>query len=171
MLRQSMLLLALLPFVSEAQVPVLMPGARVRISAPGYGPSMTGTVMSQSADTIQLAESGATMRHIPTATVREIRASTGKSHRAGAIKGAKIGGVIGAVGGALSLGVLAPYSHVTGENAVRWLLLWTTVGAGYGVGGGAVVKAEHWQRVYSSRARIAVLPYQRGAAVSLSARF
>jgi len=171
MLRQSMLLLALLPFVSEAQVPVLMPGARVRISAPGYGRSMTGTVMSQSADTIQLAESGAVMRHIPTATVREIRASTGRSRRAGAIKGAKIGGVIGAVGGAFIFGVLAPIGHATWEGAVKVVLTGAMSGAMGGAEIGAVVGAEHWQRVYGSRARIAVLPSQRGGGVSLWARF
>ena len=172
MKRLAMLLATVVPVALTAQTPTLLPGSRLRVNAPGYGSKITGTLMSQTPDTIEVAEAGAVLRRIPWTSVREVRASTGKSHGAGAAKGAMIGAIAGgAVAGVSLLFISSDNGSYYDFSGSVFVAMGAAVGAEWGVVIGGIIGAEKWQRVYSAPLRISVAPLLGPAAIGISARF
>ncbi len=134
------------PMLLSAQLPQVLPGTRVRVSTATE--TYTGTFMSQAADTIDVAESGAIHRRIPVSAVRQLFVSQGKTAGAGAIRGLKIGAlVLAAVAGLLAVVIWSE----TGFQAAEGALLvggGAVEGAMFGAIIGAIVGAEGWQRIY-----------------------
>jgi len=136
--------------IANAQTePSIGEGAKVRISVPG-AKKVTGVVKSRTADstTIYVEGYGGT-RTFLNSDVTELKVSRGRTHMEGAKKGAYWGGGIGAV---LSIAVLATpegnkdyeYSSPSNAEIATRTFLGSLI---WGVGIGALVKAEHWETI------------------------
>jgi molybdopterin-binding protein len=158
--------------VAEAQLPSLTTGMRVRVNARD-GIEITGTVTTQTADSITVEGSDA----VAASSVTRVRVSQGKSFGGGALRGARKGGLIGlGVGAFLGL-VLADFdSSPDLEERARFFAGVTgLVGAeGIVLGGliGMAVRAERWSTVYRSPPKVAVgLDAHGRPAAALAMRF
>jgi hypothetical protein len=153
--------------LAAAQVPAIAAGTRVRVDAPGPTVRLTGTVRSQSADSIAIETTEAT-RTVPLASVRRVDVSAGVSSRDGAIRGMKIGGLaLGGTAAALLLAayVVSPTNNCAGDMCYFPLYLVpavVTVGGLSGVVIGSVVGAEHWDTVYPAPVRVSIRPAGNG---------
>jgi hypothetical protein len=177
-MRRALLLIFLgVPLAGGAQVPTIIPGARVRVESRQIDKNLEGTVMSQTADSVIVASVGAIRTAVASGSITRIRVSQGKSHGAGAIKGIKIGGGIG-----LGLGVLLGLAIAAGPSTSEYpnpggvaavvAALYAVSGAMWGAAIGGAVGAEKWTTVYSIPMRISVgRPQRRAPGVSLSITF
>lgn len=165
MIRASLMVLlatgatALLPLSPlEAQrltLSDLAAGARVRVAAPGLGPSVTGTLLSRSDDAINVQPSrapiaGADTMWIPIASVSRLHVLDGQRRQPGrrAAVGALIGFTVGGVLGFLTLDDSFA-NEDSGSNGFG-----TAVGAVFGGGIGALTgfaiglkPSDYWRRV------------------------
>jgi hypothetical protein len=152
MMRKTILTLSLFAVSAGAQVPTLMAGSRLRVQTAGAG-RIEGTLMSQTPDTLTIAQSGAVQRKIPSGVVGRIQASQGKSHGAGAIKGGKIGAIVGGGLGLLVGLAISADGSCTGEGCdaapITVGLVQAAAGAIWGLAIGGIVGAEKWTTVYA----------------------
>lgn len=89
-MRRALLLIFLgVPLAGGAQVPTIIPGARVRVETRQTDKRLEGTLMSQTADSLTIASVGAIRTVVPSGSITTIRVSQGKSHGAGAIRGSR----------------------------------------------------------------------------------
>jgi hypothetical protein len=118
----------------------------------------TGTLVSQTADTLVIDAPGDPRTPLATSTIRRIRVYEGRSHGRGALQGMGYGAAI--LGG--TLGGLA----LVGSDP-DWVLGWVFVGGVYGsvigLGVGAIFGAETWTTTYASFPRVTVGPTRGGA--------
>jgi hypothetical protein len=171
-MRRSAVLLvataAILASPAPAQrVPVLVPGQRVRVTAPGAGlDGAPARLVALSPDTLVVTNVGATWREgpvrgdtsrvgIPLGEVRRLDVSAGVERHARL--GMAIGGVAGGAVGAL-VGLAAPEEHgalcnllvpcmTRGENVAMGVLAYASLGALIGWAVGELVVTEAWDRV------------------------
>ena len=130
--------------------------------------------MSQTTDTIEVADSEAVHHRIPWTAVREVRVRTRKAHGAGAVKGAKIGAIAGLALTVAAYRSATPAAHndfSTGDGFLPGAVLGVAMGVEVGVIIGAIVGAEGWKRIYPAPLRISVTPLRGPPAVGTSVRF
>lgn len=162
---------------ANAQVPTLVPGARVRIETTQLRDRVEGTLMSQTSDSLVVASVGAVRTTLPASFVTKIKASEGKSHGAGAIRGIKIGAIIGgAVGLLVAAAYHEDYSTTTGTDQSNELLAFAALeaagGAIWGAAIGGIVGTEKWTTVYEAPVRFGMGRGINGApVVGLAIRF
>ena len=138
---------------ARAQHTEVQPGARVRIQAPGIvAGRYVGTVLTRSADTLELGTPGTAPIKVPLARITSLELSRGSSRSLGAMRGLAWGAPIGLV-----LGVIAaagtdsdPYCFdnctTSGSDKVAIAAAGALGGAFWGAGIGAIVGRERWER-------------------------
>lgn len=138
---------------AHAQHTEIQPGARVRIQAPGIlAGRYVGTVLTRSADTVELGTPGTAPIKVPFARITSIEVSRGSSRSLGALRGVEWGAPIGLV-----IGVIAaagtesdPYCFdncsTSGSDKAAFVAASTLGGALWGAGIGAIVGRERWER-------------------------
>ena len=183
------MMLAALVSTGDAQTPLLVPGARVRVSGPCLadlpsGPAqcavVVGRLSSWTSDTVIVQQSSGANRAVARGDARRVEVSDGiKSHK-------MLGSFIGA---AVGLGVgLAVSCHPAGDSGIQtldqtvdWMVCstfrWFAAGAGLVVGAGvgrivgALVKSETWVSLGGDVATIGVVPRASGLALMVNLRF
>lgn len=149
---------------SAAQLPTISGGTRVRIEAQPTGEKITGTLFSQTADSIAIA-SGGLIRVLPTESIARMQVSSGRSHTHGAYRGIQMGTLIGGGTGAVIFGTT--YASYPGPKQPAELLAFVAAsalsGAFYGAIIGGAVGSESWTPVYNNRVSVAVRGPSRGA--------
>jgi len=138
---------------ARAQHSEIQPGARVRIAAPGIvAGRYVGTVLTRSADTVELGAPGTAPVKVPFARVTSIEVSRGSSRALGAARGVAWGAPIGLVVGVLAAAGTDsdPYCFDTcssgGSYKAGIIAASTLGGALWGAGIGAIVGRERWER-------------------------
>lgn len=138
---------------ARAQLTEVQPGARVRIQAPGVvAGRYVGTVLTRSADTLELGTPGTAPIKVALARISSIEVSRGSSRSLGAMRGVAWGAPIG-----LLIGVIAaagtdsdPYCFdncsTSGSDKAAFVAASTLGGALWGAGIGAIVGRERWER-------------------------
>jgi hypothetical protein len=147
-MRTALLLVALLSVSAGAQSPSLRPGMRVRVQYDQIPDALTGSVLARTPDTLVVERAGLAPASIPTASIRRLSVSGGVTRGAGAGKGARIGAILGG-----SLGLVLGLALSSDYEAESLSLLTATsafasAGALWGMGIGALVRAEKWTTVY-----------------------
>jgi hypothetical protein len=138
---------------AQAQLTEIQPGARVRIAAPGIvAGRYVGTVLTRSADTVELGAPGTSPIKVPIARITSVEVSRGSSRMLGAGRGVMWGAPIGLV-----IGIVAaagtdadPYCYdycsTSGSYKAGIVAGSTVAGALWGAGIGAIVGRERWER-------------------------
>lgn len=150
-------------FAQEA--PPIVPGARIRVSAPSFSRDrLIGTVASKSADTLVVkVENGAAPLSIPLVSITRLEVSRGKVARGvNALKGAGIGLLVGAgVGVVAGLVIDDPQNNEITAGA--WALFGAGVLGGAGLLTGGIVgfarSNERWKKVPLERVRLGLAPH------------
>ena len=160
---------------SGAQTSELLPGARVRIEAPGVVAGRhTATLLSRSADTITVGGPGMVPLAIPVARISSLQLSRGKSRSMGAIRGIAWGAPIGAVFGALTLSGLHDCRNCDPQSQptdLEWVAFNAVAGALWGAGIGALIGRERWEPFdLSRRTALRLQPSAQPSRVALSVR-
>jgi len=156
--------------LADAQLAELQPGARVRVRAPEVvAGRLEATVIARSGDTVTLTTPGGGPIPVPLAAITAAEVSRGRHRRDGAIKGLAWGtgvglsvGLLGAVGsdaGSDACGAEPCKNDLTSGEIVAGAFM---TGAMLGAGIGAIIGAEHWERLtipahviaYRSRGRL-----------------
>lgn len=156
--------------VAPAMYPEALPGARVRIAAPGVlAGRYVGTVLSRSADTIVVANSAGAQVRVPVTSMSSIEVSRGKSRMAGFTRGIAWGAPIGAGFGLLSMSAVDGTDQGDGETwgQGEWVAYSALSGAIWGGLIGAIVGRERWD-AYSAQGRVSVVPRGGGVRVGLA---
>lgn len=129
-----------LPTISVAQLLVLQPGTRVRIDArPALPSRIVGTVMSQSPDSIVVAESAPTWHRLAATSVRRVELYRGRSPSAGARRGLVLGALI--FGTATFVG-----GRFATDDKFTWPLAATLTFIS--TAAGVAIGADRWTRLY-----------------------
>lgn len=144
----------------------LIPGTRVRVTAPALAPKpLVGTIKKLSDDAIDLAVKGRDdVISVPRASVIRLEVSRGRNRGKGALIGGAALATVGIVWGAVGC-------H--GSEFPPWLCatILGVPGLVVGAGVGALVgSGEHWNELPSDRFRVTLAPTP-GRGVALSMRF
>lgn len=138
---------------ARAQHSEVQPGARVRIQAPGVvAGRYVGTVLTRSADTVELGAPGTAPIKVPFALITSIEVSRGSSRALGAVRGVQWGAPIGLVFGVIAAAGTDsdPYCfdncRTSGSYKAGIVAASTLAGALWGAGIGAIVGRERWER-------------------------
>jgi hypothetical protein len=140
---------------ADAQLAELQPGARVRVRAPeAVAGRLEAVVISRSGDTVTMTTPRGGPIAVPLAAITVVEVSRGRSHRDGAVTGLKLGTGIGLAMGFLSaIGTDGETggcgSEPCGNDLSSGEIVAASVitGATLGAGIGAIVGAEHWERL------------------------
>src|SRR3982750_3386655 len=90
----ALVLLALLPLLAaaaplRAQLLDVVPGTRVRLTAPGVlATRFEGTVLRRTSDSLTVASGGGEQLTVPVAGITALELNRGRSHGRGAVRGA-----------------------------------------------------------------------------------
>ena len=146
----------------------LIPGTRVRVTAPALAPKpLVGTIKKLSDDAIELAVKGRDdVISVPRASVIRLEVSQGRSGRKGALIGGATLATVGIVWGAVAC-------HDPSSEVYPWVCatIMGVTGLGAGGGFGALVGlGERWNELPSDRFRVTLAPTP-GRGVALSMRF
>jgi len=161
-----------------AQLVELQPGARVRVQAPGVvaGP-LEATVVARARDTVTLTTSRGTRVPVPLAAITAVEVSRGRSHRDGAVHGLAWGTGVGLATGLLSAIVDdAASASCAGEPCANdgtpgeIVAASFMTGAALGASIGAILGAEHWERL-TIPTYVAVRPSRAGLALVVAVQF
>jgi hypothetical protein len=136
----------------------LVPGARVRVTAPGtIAGRLEGTVSSRTADSLVVLTNAPAQYRIALRSVESVEVSRGTSRSAGATKGALWGGGIGlAISIPLSGDAESRRSADGGTmSPANFIAIETIGGAMIGAAIGAMIGSEQWAR-YASPVRVNV---------------
>lgn len=164
---------AALPAAAQApagQYAEVLPGARVRIIAPGVvAGRYVGTVLSRPGDTVVVASSGGAQVRVPIPSMTSLEVSRGKSRMAGFTRGIQWGTPIGLGFGLLTMSSVEGTDQGDGETWGRgeWAAYSALSGAIWGGIIGAVVGRERWD-AYIPQGRVSVVPHGRGVGVGLA---
>jgi hypothetical protein len=155
--RATLLALSLLLIstpAARAQYNEALPGARVRLTAPGVvAARYEGTVLAREPGVIQVGSPNTPPVNVPVDRITSLEISRGKSRAAGAWRGIVIGTPIGAVLGlvaATNVDSRTYYNYNTGRRdttSSAAVVLWSAAtGALFGAGIGALIPKERWER-------------------------
>ncbi|HYD52103.1 MAG TPA: hypothetical protein VEA99_05730 [Gemmatimonadaceae bacterium] len=172
--------LLLLAAIAGAQSTELLPGVRVRLSAPGHvAAGFVATVIASSSDTLLLANRHGVQYRIPTRAVTRLEVSRGESRALGAGRGALWGAGIGAgLGMVVALTAESStsmpdrpttYEPLDGEERLAVVTVTAVSGAVWGTVIGAIVGSERWER-FDVASRVAIVPEARGVSLRLAWR-
>ena len=153
--------------IAAGQYAEVLPGARVRITAPGVvAGRYVGTVLSRPADTVVVANSGGAQVRVPIASMTSLEVSRGKSRMAGFTRGLMWGAPIGLGFGLVTMSTVDGTDQGDGQTwgQGEWAAYSALSGAIWGGIIGAVVGRERWD-AYLPQARVGVMPHGRGARV------
>lgn len=180
-MRHTYLLIAIIASIGFApqtaahgQLAELQVGARVRLRAPGVvAGRLEGTVIARSRDSVTVTAPQSAPLSIPLAAIRAADVSRGRSRGDGALKGLAWGTGIG-----LAMGLLTQIDyndcgdHPCMGDLTRGEYFATSLVAGAGLGAaiGAIVGAEHWERL-AIPPRLALSRSRTGTTVALALRF
>ena len=160
------------PREARAQMEQVEPGARVRGRAPAAGVKrFDATVIANTGDTLVIAKDGLLMR-LPAERIRKLELYRGRDRRLGVRKGVIGGAAFGFLLGGYTSLVASAHSRTCAEPVASpcepapWSKreIWaytggfTAVGALSGLGAGALVGLQRWERVTPSRASIVPVP-------------
>ncbi len=161
-----------------AQLVELQPGARVRVQAPGVvaGP-LEATVVARARDTVTLTTSRGARVPVPLAAITAVEVSRGRSHRDGAVNGLAWGTGVGLATGLLSAivddaasaacaGEPCATDGTPGEIVAASFM----TGAALGASIGAILGAEHWERL-TIPTYVTVRPSRTGLALAVVVQF
>lgn len=140
-------------------------GTRVRILAPAaVNGRIEGMILEMDEKSLLLMSEEQRLR-VPRESITQLEVSTGKRRRA--LKGLIVGAGLGTlVYGAMGVGTTVDASH--GEAALVGL----GVGAAWGVGIGALIKADRWSSVPLERVQFGLAPTRgKGLGLALSVSF
>ena len=162
---------------ADAQFAELQPGARVRLRAPeAIAGRVVGTIIARSPDSVTLTTRHGPPIAVPLATITGAEVSRGRSRRDGAVKGLAWGTGVGLAVWALEV-IAYDRSSACGEERCeddlspgKYVAAGVVTGATLGVGIGAIVGAEHWERI-AIPTPIALRPSRGGLTVAASIRF
>lgn len=155
----------------SAQQPVLSEGQRVRITTSTVKKTV-GVVSRTTPDSLViLSASGGGRTTVATRALEKMEVSEGKSAVAGAKKGAIWGGVIGGLAGLIFLAAPCDDSTYTsldcsGSTKAEYAAISLGSGILYGLGIGALVKAETWEAV-NLHPRVALSKDRIGLAMNI----
>jgi hypothetical protein len=140
---------------ADAQLIELQPGARVRVRAPEVvAGRLEAVVIARSGDTVTLTTPRGAPIPVPLGAITAAEVSRGRSRSDGAVKGLKLGTGIG-----LAMGLLSAIGYDAGSDACgsepcendltpgELVAASLITGATLGAGIGAMVGAEHWERL------------------------
>lgn len=161
-----------------AQLTELQLGARVRVRAPAVvAGRLETTVIGRSLDTVTLTTPRGAPIRVPLAAITSAEVSRGRSRRDGAVKGLAWGTGIGLAVGLLgAVGNDAASDACGAEPCKNDLTPGEAVAAGFvtgallGAGIGAIVGAEHWERL-TMPAQVALRPSHAGVALVVAIPF
>ena len=144
-----------------AELQELQPGVRIRLEAPGVMSNRrVATVVARAADTVTVGGDFPAM-HVPIAALTSLEVSRGRSRTRGMMRGLRWGVPIGAlIGVALASGVGDHCSNCESKGAMAAgaVAFGILGGMVYGVGVGALVPVERWDRYDLSARGAAVTP-------------
>ncbi len=167
--------------LAAQQDTLVVPGARVRVTAPTVAENhLVGTVAAVDADTLVLGVNhGTSSLAIPFASMTSLEVSRGKKSKAGlgAIIGAPIGLVAGALigyaasggGGTFPLGEGLERLEEGGDAMAAGALLGGLTGGLIGALIGSSIKVDRWETVPLDRIRVSLTT--RGGGLEVSAKF
>jgi hypothetical protein len=140
---------------ADAQLAELQPGARVRVHAPEVvAGRLEAVVIARTRDTVTLTTPRGRPIPVPLAAITAAEVRRGRSHSEGAVKGLKLGTGIG-----LAMGLLSAIGYDAGSDPCgsepcendftpgELVAAGFITGATLGAGIGAMVGAEHWERL------------------------
>ena len=134
----------------------------------------TGSVMTQTADSLTIGEGRSAQRAIAASRVSKIAVSAGASRSAGARKGALIGAGIGCLLGGVAGGGTSSAidGHSSGDVVVESAAVGAGLGLLFGAGIGALIRAERWSTIYHRSTRLTLGHSPRGgSAAGIAIRF
>jgi hypothetical protein len=155
---------------AAAQFDEVLPGARVRLRAPGVVASRyVGTVLDRRADTLFVSHAPGSRVVVATRAITSLEIDRGRSRAAGAKVGAIWGGGIGLISGLMTMEMrnTGTVQDADSIGAASWVTLMTTSYGLVGAGIGAIIGRRHWER-FDVAPRVSVLPSRRGALLALS---
>jgi hypothetical protein len=139
----------------RTQLAELQPGGRVRVQAPEVvAGRLEATIIARSHDTVTLTTPRGAPIPVPLAAITAAEVSRGRTRRDGAVKGLAWGTGIG-----LAMGLLGAIGYDAGSDACgaepcendlspgELVAASFITGAALGAGIGAIVGAEHWDRL------------------------
>jgi len=151
----------------------LMVGTRVRILAPTVVQGrIEGMVLEVDEQSVVVSNDDRAPLKVARRAITQLEVSRGRHRQA--LKGMLIGAAIGAAVLAVSPGCYAgcSFNSSSGSDRAQGSALGLLGGALWGVGIGALVKADRWSVVPLEQVRVSVGPTRgRGIALSLSVRF
>ena len=155
---------------TAGQYAEVLPGARVRITAPGVvAGRYVGTVLSRPADTVVVANSGGAQVRVPIASMTALEVSRGKSRMAGFTRGLIWGAPIGLGFGLLTMSTVEGTDQGDGQTwgQGEWAAYSALSGAIWGGAIGALVGRERWD-AYIPQGRVSVVPHGGRVGVGLA---
>ena len=161
-----------------AQLTELQLGARVRVQAPAVvAGRLEATVIARSLDAVTLTTPRGAPVQVPLAAITAAEVSRGRGRRDGAVKGLAWGSGVGVTMGLLgAIGSDASSDACGAEPCDNKLTPGEVVAASFitgamlGTGIGAIVGAEHWERL-TIPAQVALRPSRAGLAVVVAIPF
>jgi hypothetical protein len=186
---QLLAALSVLPLaaLTAQQNPLLEPGRRVRITAPGFSTAPTvATLVAVHPETLVVQQDrvridhgrralrDSMLLHVPLTDVTELEVSTGTESQwtKGLAYGAGAGFLVGLALGAAS-GDDPPnqwFAMTAGEKALVGGVAFAAVGGVVGTVVGALIKVERWQVMSLDRMRVRVVASPRGFVLGASLR-
>lgn len=166
---------ASIPCVANAQsarYPEVLPGARVRVTAPGVlAGRYVGTVLTRSSDTIIVANSAGAQVRVPIASMTSLEVSRGKSRMAGFRRGLLWGAPVGLGLGLATMSVADDTDRGDGSTwgQGEWIAYNTVAGAFWGGVIGALIGRERWD-AYATQPRVSLMPIGPRFGVGLAFR-
>jgi hypothetical protein len=152
----------------RAQLAEALPGARVRVEAPGIlAGRFVGTVLQRSPDTLRVGSPNNMPVDVPIARVSSIEISRGSSRLLGTGHGAMWGGAIGLVIGIA--GTASCGDCYFGARKEEMIVQSALGGAELGAIIGAIIGRERWER-FNLAPRPALRVYEGRPAIGLSLR-
>lgn len=164
---------AALPCRAQApseRYPELLPGARVRVAAPGVlAGRYVGTVLSRASDTVVVANSAGAQIRVPFTSMTSLEISRGKSRMAGFKRGVIWGAPIGLGFGLLTTSSVDGTYQGDGQTWGRgeWVAYSIISGALWGGGIGALIGRERWDP-YLQQSRVSIVPHGRAVQVGVA---
>ena len=173
-MRRSLLFIlsCCVPASIAGQATAIPLGARVQVETHDEA-SITGTLMSQTEDSVIVATPEAPRVVASWESVARVQVSDGRTRTRGAVRGMKVGAAVG--GGIIAITFGVAFLGARDANVgdlFAYVGSGAVVGAVYGAAIGSLVRAERWTTVYAGPTQVSFLPTLSGVpGVAGSIRF